>query len=142
MVYIGASTFAVISILMVAWIVHAPQLGVPKGKLPVTLFALLGRAELIGLLLVALLIGYAFCSAGRIELRGHGFIISGVWLPWSSVESYAWQDTGSESVALRVRSRKWLLFSLSSTLEIILPATQKASVDAILKSQLAERPAS
>jgi serine/threonine protein kinase len=89
---------------------------------------------------LGLLVAHGFLTAGRIELRQRGIIISGIWLRWSKIESYAWEDTGGESVALKVRSRKWLLFLFRSTLDIIVPAAQKSPADAILKSQLAEWP--
>jgi hypothetical protein len=99
-------------------------------------------ALLIGFLLLGLVIACAFACAGRVELRQRGGIISGLWLPWSSIESYAWQDTDREFVVLKVRSKKWLMLPLSFgwKLEIILSAAQKSATDAVLKRQLAEWP--
>ncbi len=127
-VYTWASVSAVITVLMAAWSIRLRPIH--------TLVDL----RLINFPSVGLVIACAFFFAGRYELRQRGTIISGIWLPWSRVESYAWQDTGGEFVVLKVRSRKWLLVVFGSTLEIILPAAQKSPTDAILKSQLSEWP--
>lgn len=132
-VYTWASVFAVLAVLMAAWTIYVRHLikAVEVQQDPLALIAWL---------LFGLVIASAFVCAGRIELRQRGAIISGMWLRWSSVESYAWQDTEGEFVALKVRSKKWLLVAFGSTIEIILPATQKSPTDAILKSQLSEWP--
>jgi len=129
-VYIWASISAVFALLLAVWTIHLKPL-----------HTLLDE-RLIAFPFFGLVIGYAFCCAGRVELRQRGIIISGLWLRWSKIEAYAWEDTGREFVALKVRSRKWLLrlLAFSPTLEIILPAAQKSSADAILKSQLSEWP--
>jgi serine/threonine protein kinase len=132
--YTWASVFAVFTVLMAAWVIHVHHLW------PVSLVDTF--VELTSFTLFGLVIARAFVCAGRVELRQRGVFISGVWLPWSSVESYAWQDTEGEFAALKVRSRKWLLVALGSALEIVLPAAQKSPADTILKRQLAEWPGS
>ena len=101
-----------------------------------------GEGELIAaaVLMLVLFIAHGFVSAGRLELRQRGLIISGIWFPWRSIESYAWQDAGSGFVSLRVQSRRWLRFVSLASLEIALPAQQKNQTDTILKNQLSEWP--
>jgi serine/threonine protein kinase/uncharacterized membrane protein YobD (UPF0266 family) len=134
--YTWASVLAVFTALMTAWVIHVHHLW------RVGLFDTF--IELTSLTLIVLVIVRAFVCAGRVELRTRGIMISNIWLPWSNVESCAWQDTEGEFAALNVRSKKWLLFLLAFgwTYEIILPAAQKSPADAILKRQLAEWPGS
>jgi hypothetical protein len=97
---------------------------------------------LTSFLALGFLIARGFLSAGRVELRQRGALLSGIWVPWSSVESYAWKETGGAFTTLRVRSRRWLLALFGSTMLVFLPAAQKSPADAILKRQLAEWPGS
>lgn len=126
-VYTWASVFAVLTVLMAVWTIrvrHVHEL----------------VEFLITFLSLGLVIAWYFFCAGRYELRQRGALVSGVWLRWSSVESYAWQDTEGEFAVLKVRSKKWLPVAFGSTIEIVLPATQKSPTDAILKRQLSEWP--
>jgi uncharacterized membrane protein YobD (UPF0266 family) len=132
--YAWASALIVLSMLLGALIYHTSQLPQPIGRVD-------REIVFLSYPVLGLFIAHLFLTSSRIELRQRGILISGVWLRWPKIESYAWDDAGREFVALKVRSRKWLLFSLRSTLEIILPAAQKSSADAILKSQLSEWPA-
>jgi serine/threonine protein kinase len=88
----------------------------------------------------ALFAGWGIFCCGRMELRDRGIMYHGAMLRWSSVESYAWQNTGGELVMLKMRKRGVLPFG--STLRLSLPAAEKDPTDAILKSQLAEWPGS
>jgi hypothetical protein len=131
-VYTWASVSAALAVLMAAWDIRGPH----SHKLAEV------QLVVFGWLMLGLFIGCAFVCAGRIELRQRGAIVSGIWLPWSSIESYSWQDTGGEFVVLKVRSRKWLLVAFGSALEVVLPMAQKSPTDTILKRQLAEWPGS
>ncbi len=131
--YAWVSAVAVLTTMLGALVYHTSHLPNPPG-----------RGDLVVVLLafpaLGLFIAHLFLASSRIELRQRGMMISGVWLRWSSVESYAWEDSRGEFVTLNVRSKKWLVFTFRSTLEIILPSVQKTPTDAILKNQLSEWP--
>jgi serine/threonine protein kinase len=97
---------------------------------------------LAGYLALVSLIALGFSAAGRVEFRQRGALISGVWIPWSSIESYAWKEADGAFATLKLRSRRWLLAPLGPMLSVVLPSAQKISTDRILKSVLAEWPGS
>lgn len=81
------------------------------------------------------LLFWSFVSRGTAEIRRRGFVIQGGLLPWSRIESYAWEDANSEPAVLKLLARPSL-----TQQAIKVPARHRAAAESILCRQLAEWP--
>lgn len=81
---------------------------------------------------------YIFTMWGRVEIRRRGIVNLGILLPWSKVESYAWERPDGELIVLKVRLKRMLSF-LPAT-KIVIAANHKSEVAAILNQQLSAWP--
>jgi hypothetical protein len=91
---------------------------------------------LVGSASSCLLVFWSFISRGTAEIRQRGFLIEGDLLPWSQIESYAWEENIGNLVVLKLRARR-----SPSERAINVSVKHKATTETILHQHLAEWPA-
>ncbi len=106
-----------------------------RNHLPLLMFEALIAAMLF-------LVTYVFAMYGKMEIRRRGVLYGGYLIPWRRIAGHTWEQREGRFAILKLRSHPPFLPRLVVTQDIIVSSDRRPEVEAVLRRQLSEWPAS